>query len=510
MAKIKILVLKKDNIMRNMLTTIIDFNENDKFKKMIPIKEFDIGNSQKLIIFEGNIEKDKVDTFKNDILKTKKLNIYDNKYIEYDVIENCRVSFLNEVADYPNESKTLKSPFPSNAVVYENWNNDITLCEIWINIDEKIQKDISKLIPVDLYYMIDRVGNIIYFKEIDEIDISVIHQNDAFITLGVEIFGGFIKSKYTGIIEVKSFDDVIIKKSFLINERFIDFILQDEDYNIKIDIYNTLSGECVFSRNFRFIKEIHLNTKIINDSILEIVNDNGTVLKKISLKTTGTKSLIKNKHSYITDLQKNRQGYVHKIIERENLKFIRFNKKNEAMTHLCNLITKMANNAQNGEYIYLADPYFLQTAGIIKLIDYMDIFNAAASIQFRIICTHDIIENDLKNFIKRNKNHIFNNVTIKSIYQKRKGTSGYIYIIDNNGSIKMDSSGNPIIAVRDSFHDRWISCKNEEYGFTNSINNFKKGVSFFKSLKHYFLEAEALWNIPSTDSDFIIQKYKLW
>ena len=61
-----------------------------------------------------------------------------------------------------------------------------------------------------------------------------------------------------------------------------------------------------------------------------------------------------------------------------------------------------------------------------------------------------------------------------------------------------------------AFHDRWIASDIEEYGFTNSLNNFKSGVSFFKSLKHYYEESEFLWQINSNEENYIVKEFNLY
>jgi len=510
MPNIKILAFKENHTTKNMLTAIVNWNASSICESFIQTKAFNIGNNKKIVVYEASIDNNKIETFKNNILKNQKLYINSKESIQYNILKDIRISFLNSIIDNSDDKKILKSPFNNNAVVYENWSTDIQLRETWINLDKNIQKELSEILPVDLYYMIDRIGNLVHFKEIEELIVAIMHQNDNFITLGFEIFDGFIENKYIGTIEVKSFDDVILKESFSINNRFIDFPLQDEDYNIFVEVYNKESGKCVFSHNFIFIKEITLSSHILNSSTLEIVSQNGTIHKTIPLKTTGSKSVINSNHSNIINLQSYRNTYTNKIINEESLQFVPFKTKPEAINHLCKQITKMADSFQNPKYIYLADPYFLRTVGKITLPNYLDIFNSASSIELRILCTYNEIENDLKSFIQNNKNHIFNNITMKSIYQKRKDANGYLYELNDDGTQKQDPAGNLIFAVRDSFHDRWIACINEENGFTNSINNFEKGVSFFKSLKHYYTEAETLWNIETSNPDFIIKEFKLW
>ena len=61
-----------------------------------------------------------------------------------------------------------------------------------------------------------------------------------------------------------------------------------------------------------------------------------------------------------------------------------------------------------------------------------------------------------------------------------------------------------------AFHDRWIASDIEEYGFTNSLNNFKSGVSFFKSLKHYYEDSEFLWKINSDEENYIVEEFNLY
>lgn len=140
------------------------------------------------------------------------------------------------------------------------------------------------------------------------------------------------------------------------------------------------------------------------------------------------------------------------------------------------------------QYIYIADAYFLSAEfNIRRFINYIDIFATVQDKEVRILTCNEVLPKSLKKFIKNNKSHLFSNIKIKSI-------------------IELSQKDNKKLSA---FHDRWIASDVSEYGFTNSLNNFEKGVSFFKSLKHYYEEAEHLWQI-NADSKYIIQEYRLY
>jgi hypothetical protein len=91
---------------------------------------------------------------------------------------------------------------------------------------------------------------------------------------GFAMQGEFIADKYRVNIEIKSFDDIILKETFPILERFKDFELQDEDYNIFLEIYNIETGNCVYKDNFIFMKEMCLNMQVAG-KVIEIKDKKG-------------------------------------------------------------------------------------------------------------------------------------------------------------------------------------------------------------------------------------------
>ena len=160
----------------------------------------------------------------------------------------------------------------------------------------------------------------------------------------------------------------------------------------------------------------------------------------------------------------------------------------EAEKYFQKLLKRISNT--KSKYIYIADPYFFDAHfDIRRFIVYLDIFATVQDKEVRILTCNMDLPKSLKKFIEKNKkNKLFNNIKIKSIIEKSQ--------IENK----------PLSA----FHDRWIASNIEEYGFTNSLNNFKSGVSFFKSLKHYYEESEFLWQINSDEENYIIEEFNLY
>jgi hypothetical protein len=117
----------------------------------------------------------------------------------------------------------------------------------------------------------------------------------------------------------------------------------------------------------------------------------------------------------------------------------------------------------------------------------MDIFATVQNKEVRILTCTNELPKSLKRFKKDNKTKFFKNVKIKSILEFTKAHKEI-----------------------SAFHDRWIASNTDEYGFTNSLNNFKNGVSFFKSSRHYFEEAENLWNIDSNNLSCKVMEFSLY
>ncbi len=489
MIRIRVIALKQKDYYINLYTSIVESEDFKKTQKL-GIKETLTLENKEFIIVETFCNNKDLQKFKNSLLFKKELVVSNFKII-FNVEENPRTSFLLTKDDIKtNSCEQVLSCFKNNCYLYENWCLDNKIKDIWLNFREDTRQELSQKTEVNLSYLIDRIGNILHFKEISDVAVSIFHQNNRFITFSTSMKNGFIPNKYIAKIEVKSYDDIILKKSFIINERFKDFELQDEDYNINIEIYEISTGKCVLSNNFAFVKAISLNMSILGREIV-FKDENGNKIHSIQeYGAQETSTVTTHEKSNIISYQLAREKYVREYNKYRLLStFKGFKGKfyKEAEKYFQDLLKEIANT--DSKYIYIADPYFLSAEfNIRRFINYMNIFATVQHKEVRILTCNKELPKSLKKFRKNNKNKIFSNIKIKSV-------------IELSEKDKKELS---------SFHDRWIASDKDEYGFTNSLNNFEKGVSFFKSLKHYYEEAEYLWQISSDDENFIIQEFNLY
>lgn len=488
MARIRIIALKQDENYISLYASIVDGVNFKKTKKFI-IKENLAFNDAEFILFEGFYTSKNLARIKETIIQNQELSI-DNYKILFDLDDKIRTSYLPTNDDNKIDAKNqVLSCFKSNCYLHENWCTNDQVKNIWLNLEEEVRTNISEKTEINLFYLIDRVGNLLHFKEIDNIEISIFHQNEKFLTFSTSMQNNFKPNKYIANIEVKSYDDIILKESFIIKERFKDYELQDEDYNIRVEIYDIETGACVYFNNFIYIKAISLNMNMLGEEI--IFNDaKGNKIHSIQRYSKQDVSTVtKNQPSTIIQYQQARTKFVREYDKFKLLStFKGFKGQNykEAEQYFQKLLKEISNTENN--YIYIADPYFLSAEfDIRRFINYINIFAAVQDKEVRILTCNEVLPKSLKNFIKNNKSHLFSNITIKSILE-----------LSEKDKKKLSA-----------FHDRWIASDISEYGFTNSLNNFEKGVSFFKSLKHYYEEAEYLWQI-NTDSKYIVQEYKLY
>ena len=488
MARIRLIALKQNNNYINLYTSIVEGLGFNKRKKIKLIKHLSIEDNE-FYIFEGFYQNKNIDKIKEVISENLEYKI-DEYLILFDIEKRARTSFLLSQDDNTvNSQNQILSCFNNNCYLYEYWCINNKIKDIWLGFDENTRKKISDNVEINLFYMIDRVGNVLHFKEIESINFSIFHQNDKFLTFSVAMNKLFIPEKYIASIEVKSFDDVILKESFIIKERFKDFELQDEDYDICIEIYEVDTGRCVFSKNFSYIKEISLNMHVIGEEVVFNDSKGNKIhsIQKYNNQNILTKS--KERSSLIVKYQQYRSKFVR---EYNNFKLLSTFKGfkgqmyKDAEQYFQKLLKKISTTET--KYIYIADPYFLSAEfDIRRFINYIDIFATIQDKEVRILTCNEVLPKNLKKFIKNNKSHLFANIKIKSVIELSKR---------NNKKLS-------------AFHDRWLASEIGEYGFTNSLNNFDKGVSFFKSSKHYFEESENLWNLVPDDK-YIIQEYNLY
>ncbi len=490
MARIRIITIKQDDKYLNLYTGIV-FSCKYKRTKKLSYKESIENEKFKIVIFEGFLSNNKLKDLKNQIIEQQEI-IIDSYKVTFNIDKHIRKSFLLTKDDNTTDSqKQVLSCFKNNCYLYENWCIDDNIKNLWLNIDENLRKDISAKSEVKLLYLIDRIGNVLHFQEINEINVTFFHQNDTFLTFSASMRNKFIPNKYIAEIEVKSFDDVILKESFIIKERFKDFELQDEDYNIHVVVYNIKTGECVFDNSFAYLKEISLSLNVLGNEIV-FKDSKGKKIHSIQQYSKSNISTISNsKKSRIVKYQLARTKYVSEYSKFNLLSTFKGFKGiqyQEAEKYFQKLLKRISNT--KSKYIYIADPYFFDAHfDIRRFIVYLDIFATVQDKEVRILTCNMDLPKSLKKFIEKNKkNKLFSNIKMKSIIEKPQ--------IKNNQPT--------------AFHDRWIASDIEEYGFTNSLNNFKSGVSFFKSLKHYYEESEFLWQINSNEENYIVKEFNLY
>ncbi len=488
MARIRIIALKQKDIYINLYTSFVESENFIKTQKLCT-KETLILEDKEFIIVEGFYNHKNLLNLKNSIISQKELT-FNNCKIIFNVDKQVRTSFLNTKDDYKtNSQKQVLSCFKNNCYLYENWCLDSNIKDIWLNLEENTRIELSNKAEINLLYLIDRIGNIVHFEEINDVEVSIFHQNDKFLTFSVSMRNGFTPDKYMANIEVSSYDDIILKESFIIKERFTDFELQDEDYNINIEIFEISTGKCVYSNNLIFVKELSLNMNILGREIV-FKDEKGNKIHSIQEYGTRETSTIKtHEKSNIIQLQLAREKYVSEYNKFKLLStFKGFKGQNfkEAEQYFQKILKELSTT--KNQYVYIADPYFLSAEfNIRRFINYIDIFATVQDKEVRILTCNEVLPKSLKKFIKNNKSHLFSNIKIKSI-------------------LELSQKDNKKLSA---FHDRWIASDISEYGFTNSLNNFEKGVSFFKSLKHYYEEAEYLWQI-NPDNKYIVQEYRLY
>ena len=495
MAKVKIIILKVEDTFLNLLTTIKQSSYDEKDRHFVKVAEFECINSENIFVYEAFICNKKLENFKNQLIEQQNINI-DDIEVKYNISKTARESFLLHRDEFNSDKyNQILSPFYSNSDLFEYWNTNLDLKNIFLKLNVKDKEKFIKSLDINLYNMIDRVGNILYFVDIHDIDVNITHQNNRYITLGFQIYN---ESNYICNIKVKSYDDLILNKTFEIEDRFVDIELQDSDYIIDIEISNLRTHKCSLKRNFVFFGGG-------NPKIHYIKNNMNQNTNYYSIETNKQKSDIPET---ISSLEHTRKLWTNHIKRINDSEFSRFNSKQNGYQYLLKLLEEISkdkgldNNLP--EYIYLMDPYLFCN---VSIADYISILNSIKNIEFRLMGCRNNIPSFLKEFIK-NDQYRFKNIKIKLFCLKSNDKEGrYEYILDEKtNSFKLDDNGNKIFKTNETFHDRWIATKNQEYGFTNSINNFEKGVSFFKSYEHYFNEAEELWN-TNTNQDTIIEEF---
>lgn len=486
MAKIKIVALKIKDEIFNILTTIKQSSYDKQHSNFVKIANFQCLNGETINIYEGFLRNKQLSTFQQELLNQQKVIINDEQ-IKYNVCTLPRQSFLSHRDDWqPDTYNQILSPFYSNCDLDEYWNVDIDFKNIFMKLEIPDKNKFSEYLDVNLYNLIDRIGNVLHFIDINEIDVDIAHQNSKYITLGFQKYND--TDDYLCNIKVKSYDDLILNKTFEIKKRFEDIKLQDSDYEINIEIINLKTGKCVCKRKMVFWGGGNPKIHYIKNNIEK--NKNYYSIETVKQKKTFIES--------VSSLEHTRKLWTNDLKRKKDLDFLRYSNKQDGYSHLTKLLQDIAKykglDNYTPEYIYLMDPYLFSS---LSEGDYIGILNSVNNIEFRLMGCYKTIPDELKKIIINNP-YRYKNIKIKLFCLKSNDKKGkYEYLADND---------NKINKTKGTFHDRWIATKNIEYGFTNSINNFQKGVSFFKSYEHYFNEAETLWN-TFNESDTIIKEF---
>lgn len=198
--------------------------------------------------------------------------------------------------------------------------------------------------------------------------------------------------------------------------------------------------------------------------------------------------------------------WTRRIKRKDESEFVRFDnfEETEALKYLIKTLKSTAKNKgfedKLPEHIYLADPYLFCKLNLTKYINIFNEYNKEGlkTIELRLIGCQNSIPEYLINELRKSP-HKYSSIKIKSIRKKKT---------DNNGIVLPPKiiNGKQEYETQETFHDRFIASKHIEYGFTNSINNLRKGVTFFRSFDIYFEDAEELWNISNTNNDFVIEE----
>lgn len=258
MAYVKLFILKVDKNYYNLLTTIKETSCDEKESDFRKLQETKISNKNKLIIYEGNILTTNVKFFIEDIIKErgyklKKINV------KYNIKkENYRTSFLTQREDHKaDQYNQICSPFYSNCNLLEYWDISLEIKNLWLQISPKQRIELNQYLDINLNNLIDRVGNILHFQEIDEVDVSIQHQNNKFLTLSFIKKEKYKNNNYIATLEVYSYDDLINKQVFLLNSRFTDIPIQDNENTMKLEIYNIDNNTCVYYDNLIYFGAGH-------------------------------------------------------------------------------------------------------------------------------------------------------------------------------------------------------------------------------------------------------------
>ena len=181
MAKICIIGVKQNNIINNLLTTIKVTTNDEKQENLKLITEINCSNEASILVYEGYLCFESLNKFENEI-STNKVKI-NNQEILFEVTQNPRSSFLLQLEDfYLDKYNQIVSPFYSNCYLHEKWNCNLNIKNLWLEMSSEDKSKVKPYLDINLEYFIDKVGNVLKFIQVNEVDVSIAHQNDKIIT----------------------------------------------------------------------------------------------------------------------------------------------------------------------------------------------------------------------------------------------------------------------------------------------------------------------------------------
>ena len=229
---------------------------------------------------------------------------------------------------------------------------------MWLQISPKQRIELNQYLDINLNNLIDRVGNILHFQEIDEVDVSIQHQNNKFLTLSFIKKEKYKNNNYIATLEVYSYDDLINKQVFLLNSRFTDIPIQDNENTMKLEIYNINNNTCVYYDNLIYIGAGHSSSHYFQRDIQQNI----------------TQLIEKNNNNLIYSLQYNRKKWTNRLKRQNGLHFFRANDDKEyAFHYFLKLLSEIQKDTgldiKSPKYMYLVDPYIFNNVPKEKFIE---------------------------------------------------------------------------------------------------------------------------------------------
>lgn len=400
--------------------------------------------------------------------------------INYDLSSVAYKTFLPK--DLVPSQESVESPYNCGSDLIEFWNTDENLkafAQQTLCFNPCIS-DLTSNLDFNVIKFYDRIGNLLIFTNHKDISADIICINDHFCVLGVWMKSKFKPNQYIATIEAWIFNEIIEKKICVLQDRWTDLRFSQNFDFLNIEIFRLKDGMCVFSqRHIAFIKELSFNF-----STLSYFGKftNKRITQPVFGFSRGTQRQVKiSEISPITKFQHERYGKQKQRNKANHCMAFRPGPDSDAINYFCKEFERICEGSKE-KIIYLAEPYILSGKlhenlyiGLIK------IFLKYSDVEFRIL-THRpklIDDGDTQTIGAQNVPSLS---ILRSVTPKL--THVHIRLFDDN-----------------PFHDRWICSENDEIGFSNSLNNFKRGVVFFDTYDYFFQLSKQFWNNRDTNSE---------